>query len=162
MIYPKEQYPNGLASYREQQKKAAVERHRQTLELEKQQAERAATEAAALELTERQTIAATVEHGLQSMQELQPGDIYAMSKVKAAVYDIYTVLQYLLKSQSQTAPEVVERETDPDTATGYTQAAAGEEIQEQGETSNDDVQRYNKNPKRPGRPRKNDNIPKEE
>ena len=148
-------YPNGIEAYREEKRKEAIDRHNQVLKLEKERQEREAAAAAEKALTEPQAMAALAEQGLQKITELQPGNIYAVGKLKSAVCDIFTILQYLLKTQQEPgAAEKTAEQVDGSGIQEEIQQAAGKEIAEKEDTNNDDVQRDDKMPKRPGRPRK--------
>lgn len=89
-------YENGIDSFREQQRKEAIERHekQQQLQAEQRQREQEAREAARLPFhDEMKQLAARAK---KDIDELQPGDIYATAKLRQGLRDAFTILQYCL------------------------------------------------------------------
>lgn len=89
-------YEQGINEFRAQQRQEAIERHKRTLQQDKEQQERIAAEKEAKKLPFHEEMKQLAERDRKEISRLQPGDIHATEKLRQSLRDAFSILQYLL------------------------------------------------------------------
>ena len=90
-------HKEGMDAFRAKQRQEAIERHETQKQLNTEQAEREAEAAAAAKLPEHEEMKNLLDKTKADMWQLQSGDVYATAKLRRAVIDALTVIQYIMR-----------------------------------------------------------------
>ena len=100
-------YDNGIDAFRDQQRQQAIERHERNLQFDREQKARTAAEAEAEKLPVHEEMKQKAAAAKVNMWKLTSGDVHATEKIRSAVIDAFTVMQYILETitPEEAAPE---------------------------------------------------------
>ncbi len=102
-------YENGIDAFREEKRKEALQRFDQKKQMQAEQAAAIEAERAAQEKPEHERMQELAAATIESLKELQSGDIHAPEQVKRATMNALTIMQYIL---TITAPKSRKRQQE--------------------------------------------------